>query len=132
MSDDWKIRLRKWFEQMFGLSYKDEFELWLAWGVIQRKVLPLMKQLWRSFIDDRTFAIRLIRSLMAWFAIELGRGSIPILNGPKAYWISPLLVSFALFFGAGQRNPPPGDIKRIAQDPTIDPTPKNQMQPPGI
>lgn len=116
----------------FGFSIKDKFELWLAWGVVQRKVSPKMKQLWRDFIDDRTFAVRLLRSLMAWFAVELGRGSVPYLSGPTAWKIAPLVLGFSIFFGAGQRNPLPGDIKRIAQDPGITPTPKDKMQPPGI
>lgn len=125
------IDIRKTVEDEFQLSYLDEAQLAIGWRIV-RKMIPHMRELYRSLMDDRTFAVRVIRALLAWFALELGRGSIPILNGPKSYWIAPLVLSFSQLFGAGERNAPPGDIRTIALDSTISPTPRDKMQPPGL
>lgn len=104
--------LRKQAEETFDLSYLDELQLWLAYRVIRKRKAKML-ELVHSFLYDRTFFVRIVRALLAWLGVELSRGTIPYFDGAKAYWLGPLLVSFAFMLGAGDRTPE--NVKELSE-----------------
>lgn len=99
-------------EDMFGLSYMDELRLFLAWGVVKGKVAPVVIPAIKAFFWDPTVFVRLTRAFLAWFSIELGRGDVPWANGPRAWWVSPLVMALAFMFGAGDKTP--SNVKELS------------------
>jgi hypothetical protein len=84
-------------------------------------MIPLIKR----FFWDETAFIRWTRALLAGLGVAMHSGMIPIdaLSGTKAWWLGPALIVLAFSMGAGEKNYTPEEIKGIAQDLTIVPTP---------
>lgn len=60
----------------------------------------------KDFFTDETIFIRVMRAFLAWFSVELGRGTIPYMDGTKSWWVSPVVIGLAFMFGAGDKTPP--------------------------
>src|ERR1043165_2094195 len=106
--------LRKEAEETFDLSYGDEFKLFLAWRVLKRKGFPVVLTFVKNFFYDETAFIRYMRAFFAALGMALHAGIIPVFNGPKSWWIGPVLLVMAFMFGAGDKNRTPEEIKAIS------------------
>jgi len=111
--EDWNAKMRRAAEDEFNLSYFDEAKLWLAWRVLQRKVIPKMLTLISKFLWDETAFIRYTRTILAGLGMAMQEGVIPTGIDGGGKW-GALLVVLAFFLGAGDKNQPPEKIKAIA------------------
>jgi hypothetical protein len=112
--------LRKKAEEEFDLSYKDEIELWLAWGVVKRKVVPKVKVWLARFWNDPAYFTAMCRAGVVAFSAAITNGIIVFPVGSKIAWYASVFTTAAaLLFPAGQTNRTPEEIKGIAQDPSV-------------
>lgn len=116
--------IRKKAEDEFDLSYKDELELWLAWGVVKRKVVPVVKTWLLRFWNDPAYFTGSVRFLIVGLSGAILSGQV-VLPWPKVTWfLAVFLPAIAVGIPAGQTNRSEGQIKAIAEDPTIPAAPK--------
>lgn len=118
---DEKRRVREWFEKTFDLSWKDELELWLAWGVLQRKagkMYEILKQFW----TDPAYATSAIRTIVGVVCNLIISGQI-VLPGAAGKWAWTLaqLWPLILMKPAGQTNQTDKEIKAISHDSAVPP-----------
>jgi hypothetical protein len=114
--------LRKKAEEEFNLSYADELKLWLAWRVLRRKVVPVVKEFLLRFWNDPAYFAAMLRAGIVTIAQLIVQGVIVVPGIPKASWFASVVLSgLAVGIPAGQTNRTAEEIKTIATDPTINP-----------
>lgn len=139
--EEYKAELRRKAEDAFGFSYLDEWKLWMALGVIQRKVVPVVKPFLQNLWNDPAAFRAALRGLVALISGLIVNGVIVFPVGSKFAWYASIFTgAAALMFPAGETNQSPGVIKATANDPTITVTSKDvkvaeaakDTHPPGI
>jgi hypothetical protein len=107
-------------EDAFHLSYLDEGKLWLAYRVIQKKGLPVVKTWIAQFWNDPAYFAAACRGIIVMLCQLVVQGVIVVPWIPQAAWFAGVVMSgLAVGIPAGQSNPAPGTIKAIAQSPDL-------------
>lgn len=113
---DEKKKVREWIETTFALSWKDEIELSLAWGVLKRKG-PIMKEVITRFWTDPAYFTAACRSLATLIATLVLTGVIPVPESisHQVWWTAVVLPALSQLFPAGQTNRTDQQIRDVAR-----------------
>jgi hypothetical protein len=119
---DEQRRIREWVERTFDLSWKDEWELWLALGLVKRKAGKMGEFFWR-FWTDQAYFIGVCRFTTVALTGAFLTGKI-MLPQPYEGWlwtIAPYLAAVAAGVPAGQTNRTDAETKAVSHDPNVPP-----------
>lgn len=94
--------LRKWAEEIFGLSYLDEARLWMAWPVVRDKMIPWF----RNLLWDETSFVRYTRAGIMALSVAITTGQVPWLSNSKyGWWLAQAMPVLALWMGSTTATP---------------------------